>query len=200
MNSIFLSSVATGGKDTLKKILSNIFSDKIQIDRFSFADDLKADLDSFCKEKFGISAFTINPKEKELIRPLFVEFGMIKRLQSNGTYWWKRLKPKIENNIKEGCLPCITDLRYAKFTEDEHFFAKNVMDGVIVHITRHDKNGSEVLAPNDQERENNPKIKAIADYHLTWKTSNDINYLEDVVRTQLKDLLVKIEEKYGIKG
>jgi hypothetical protein len=198
MNSLFISGVATCGKDTLKKILATILPKNIHLERFSFADDLKAELDHFCREKLGISAFTINPKEKELIRPLFVEFGLIKRIQSNGTYWWKRLQPKIENGIKDGDLPCVTDLRYAFYPEDEHFFAKNVVDGVIIHVTRFNKDGGEILAPNLQEKENDPKVKSISDYRLSWNTSDDMCYLEDVVKVQLKDLLDKINKKYAI--
>ena len=199
MNTIFISSVATGGKDTLYKVLSHIFKDKIHLEQRAFANELKLNLDGFCRQHFGISAFTTIPKEKELIRPIFVEFGLIKRTISKGTYWWKLLEPQIRESIEQGSLPVITDLRYALYPEDEHFFAKNIMDGVIIHVTRYNKDGSKVLAPNSQERENDPKLEAIADYKLQWSTSDNFDFLVDTVKTQLSGLIERINIKYGIK-
>ncbi len=199
MNSIFLTGVATSGKDSLQRILTKILEPTIQVERWSFADNLKSYLDPFIRQHFGISAFTKDPQEKELIRGLFVEFGLVKRKMSFGKFWWQQLHPSLLESIKSGCLPCITDLRYAIYQEDEHYFAKQVMDGVIIHITRYDKNGARILPPNAHEKENDPILEALADFKIVWPTSDNQEFLEDLARHQLAPLLESIKNKYGSK-
>ena len=50
-------------------------SNKYESQRLAFADELKKDVDSFLIEKLGISAFTENTKEKEIIRPMLTTWG-----------------------------------------------------------------------------------------------------------------------------
>lgn len=198
-DSIFLTSVATGGKDTLFNILKEILKDNIEPERISFADNLKMAVNDFSRKMFDISAFTRNPKDKELIRPIFVETGLIKRVQSRGTYWWGLIQPIVQRCVDEGGLPIITDLRYAKYQEDEHYFAKNVFKGIIIHITRYDSLGNKILAPNIHEIENDPKLEAMADYKLQWPTSDDKEVLRTLVETQLKELIDLICQKFPKK-
>ena len=54
----------------------------------SFAYALRKELDNFLIEKLGISAFTEDPKEKEIVRPLLVCWGTeIMRNQIDQDHW-----------------------------------------------------------------------------------------------------------------
>ena len=74
MNTNFIIGVcghARSGKDTFCEHAKSILSKKkIGAARAAFADELKKDLDDLCRHKIGISAFTQDSKEKDIIRPL----------------------------------------------------------------------------------------------------------------------------------
>ena len=59
---------ATSGKDTLYTICRNNLPNSFNTKRYAFADELKAECDSFLLENVGISAFTSDPYEKEIIK------------------------------------------------------------------------------------------------------------------------------------
>jgi hypothetical protein len=61
----------------------------------------------------GIDVFTQDTKEKDIIRPLLVWYGGVKRHQSKGTYWTSLLKKKIDAD-KVSDVVFITDIRYAQ--------------------------------------------------------------------------------------
>jgi|ERR1017187_1799049 hypothetical protein len=183
-NCIAISGVSTSGKTTLFKLISKILLEKhINCEKYSFAEDLKIILNEFLLKEFGISTFTIDPKQKEIIRPILISFAEAKR-KINSLFWVERIEPKVINSINNHCLPCIDDLRYPN---EEAWIKK--MNGITIHITRFDKLNNEVLPFSKEESENNPIIKERADYKLSWPTSNDYNLLESIVRTQLKNLI-----------
>jgi len=173
--------VATVGKDTLFKIINSI---NPAITRLALADELKLDCDAFFRQKLGISAFTTDIKEKNLIRPLFVDYGDIKRKQSLGTYWTSLLQPKIEDCMSRGDIPCVTDIRYDEYqgVDELDWIKKN--NGVLIHVSRREQ-GVLIEPANDREKINNPRLMAAADYKLVWSTSSDISYLLDCVNLQL---------------
>ena len=78
---IGISGFARSGKDTFGLSMQRILKAyKINAEINAFANILKQDIDSFLKEKFNISAFTKNDKEKFLIRPMLVAYGESKRI------------------------------------------------------------------------------------------------------------------------
>lgn len=199
---IGVSGVARAGKDTFASILTNLLkAEGKSVDKFAFADALKQDCDSFCKEKLGVSAFTQVPEEKLLIRPLLVWYGDAKRKQSNGRYWVDIIDKKVKASTADVCL--VTDVRYDFYERDEISWVKEECRGLVVHVSRwsmkrvvidtnkrgnisQDKNGmwieeklsledislykKEYVPPaNDHEKENDPKVKAKADYIVEWE-------------------------------
>lgn len=181
------------GKDTLFVCLKTILKEyNIEVEQFSLANILKSDLNKFLIEKTGISSYTIDEKEKEIIRPLFVEYGQIQRSLSQGKYWSSLLTTPIKNSLESGLLPIITDVRYHVYPEDEYFWLKNVLGGELVYIKRTLENGKEIPPPNKMEAENNPKLDKLADYHLNWPTTSDENVRLDYTRVQLAPLINKI--------
>ena len=73
---IGLTGYARSGKDTFFQFANLLTSSRKSYDcqRFAFADELKKECDDFLKSTLGISAYTSDSKEKEIVRP-FLVFG-----------------------------------------------------------------------------------------------------------------------------
>ena len=179
MNTNFLIGIcgnARSGKDTFcdfaKKILSK---KKVGAARAAFADELKKDLDDLCRHKIGISAFTRDSKEKEIIRPLLVTYGtdVIRKMDEN--WWIERLEKTLGVHQHMGLIPIITDVRY----ENELDWIRNDHDGVMIHVTR-----KGIGPANDEEKKNNSILKKKSDYRIMWPTfgEDDIDMAEPFVR------------------
>ena len=189
-NVIGLSAVATAGKDSLCSLLINRFAkDGIVAKRFSLADKLKADMRPFLLDKLGVDILSCDTTEKTLVRPLLVEYGRVKRIQSEGKYWTSLLeKQMLESTAQIGI---ISDIRYDYYPEDEVFWVKEYLKGILVHISRYEMGevapttfgGQPTIGriytqpPNKDEAENDPKVKAKADYLIDWETQPDIELL-----------------------
>jgi hypothetical protein len=171
---IGIGATALVGKDTLFGILDNLFPEKLE--RVALADPLKAEVNQFCVDKYGISAFTKNPQKKEIIRPIFVAHGKIRRDMTKGTYWTGLAEERVNDIISRNLIPVCTDIRFAVHKEDEVFWLKNKHNGVYVHINRFNKDGSKVEAPNSEEKEQEKILEKHADFRLNWQTSSDINF------------------------
>lgn len=169
MITLGISGVARSGKDFLGKLLCEYFEAAgLKADTFSFASELKKDLDGFLIEKFGISSFTENDTEKALIRPLLIAYGQAKRKQSNGTYWIGQAARAISDR-SELDVAILTDVRFSENEYDEVEFIQETMNGSVIHLTRIAQDGTEVLPNNLDEEKNNPKIKERADLLLSWE-------------------------------
>lgn len=194
---IGVGAIALVGKDTFFKIFSDILKEhNIECERVALADQLKSEADQFCKEKYGISAFTKNPKEKEIIRDFFVTHGKIMRNLSKGAYWTSKLQPIVDNYRQENKLVICTDIRYSEFECDEINWLKDKNKGIYIHINRFKQDGSKFLPINSDEAKNEKLLRNKADFTLNWMTSDDQNYLIDTIKLQLKDLLKNICPNY----
>jgi hypothetical protein len=198
---IGISGNATAGKDTLYNILEKILYNKFNISTFriALADPLKLEINDFCRQNYNISSFTKSLKEKEMIRPFMVFHGKMKREITNGKYWTNLAQQKVDTATKDGYLPIITDIRYSYYSEDETFWLKSVNNGVLLNVIRFDSLGNKIAPANSDEAENESKIISASDFSLKWSTSNNIDYLYDLVELQLKDLINLIGEKYATK-
>ena len=172
-NVIGISGVARAGKNTFANILKHKLKEAgMSIEEFAFADALKQDCYDFCQEKLGISSFTQVPAEKLVIRPLLVWYGDAKRKQTNGRYWVDIIDRKVRASTADFCL--VTDVRYDFYPRDEINWVKDDCCGIVVHVSRRLWNkdgvlGWEFVPPaNDHERENDPKVKAKADFVIEW--------------------------------
>ena len=175
---IGISGVGRAGKDSFFNFAKQSLEEKgISAGRWAFADELKKDLEPFILDKFGFSPFTEISEEKDLIRPLMVEYGKIWRKKSKGSHWLDKIRSSIlaEDGPQ---VRFITDLRFAAFGESDeaHFVQSN--GGKIIHIEKQIPiNGSgnfETLPPaNDEEAINDPKVKRIADVKFRWAHFSD---------------------------
>jgi hypothetical protein len=189
---IGITGVARSGKDTFYSILAKYFENKgLKADRLAFADDLKKELNPFTIEKFKIDLTKCTNEEKEVIRPLMVSYGKCRRSQTEGKYWTSLLDMKIKNFNKQNIIPIITDVRYIEYKEDEYSWLKN-NNGILIHISRKLDNGNLVQPANIEEKANDNKLKAVADFSVCWETCQDTNFLYELMEKNLE----KIYELY----
>lgn len=189
---IGVSGCARSGKDTFFNILKKYIP---EVEQVALAYELKKDLDDFTKSKIGISVFTEDTKQKSLVRGIMVEYGKIKRQQTEGTYWTCLAQKKINEILRSDKVPVITDIRYDIYPKDEFHWLKNENNGVLVHITR--MFGTDEIPPaNEEESINNEKLKTKADYSIRWNTvETNQNALEDILLNENVKNFVKFYEK-----
>ena len=170
---IALSGVAGCGKNTISEIIIK-FLTRLGLDskELSIARNLKKELSVPSQKLYGIDSFNCTREEKDLIRPFLVAHGQIKRNMSQGRHWIEQLNKELEPEK----VNIITDVRFNQFDKDEVFWAKNEINAVVIHISRFiEKDGIREFVPpaNSTESENDPKVKAEADFILNWATENN---------------------------
>ncbi len=151
---IGLCGVARSGKDSFYNFCKDLDFNSNPNFSFAFAEDLKSELNNFLLDSFGITAFTEDSKEKEIIRPMLVSYGMAKREMSNGAYWIKKIFKKILK-MDQGVPFCynnncfITDVRF-----ENEFNAVKALNGFTFQVNAFnspfkydDKHESEILFP-----------------------------------------------------
>ena len=179
-NIIGISGLARCGKDSFFNIASNILEEEgIKTKRFAFADCLKSECNEILEKYTGISAFTENTSEKEIIRPLLVTYGTHIRRKINPNCWID----KIDNEVKlfsTNELSFITDVRF----ENEIDWVKNI-GGKSIHITREG-----ILPPNKEEAENDPILSRKSDIKFSWKNFNEIN--DSIISKTVKEVIQSI--------
>ena len=185
---IGLTGVARCGKDTFYSILKKYFKEKnIESNRIALADALKKELEDFVEKKFKINLNTCEGSEKELIRPLMVAYGKCRRVQTEGKYWTSLIDQEIKNLKEKNIVPIVTDVRYIEYKDDEYSWIKN-HDGILIHLSRKLNDGSLVPPANIEEKSNDNKLKAVADYCISWETCQDTNVLYELMQKNLKNI------------
>jgi len=170
---------AGSGKDTLGENFEKILHDQgIKSKRLSFAYELRKSVDKFLLEQTGISAFTSDKKEKDLIRPFLVCWGTDIMRNINNNVWVDRLEPNLDGD----CVNIITDLR---FTNELDWIKKN--NGFSLMIRR------EGIEPaNDYEEINNAKMLSKVD--LDFEIGNfDDPKLVQLAANEILNSLINIE-------
>ena len=171
---IGLSGLAGSGKD----LFFSLLCERIRCKRFSLADDLKRDVRSFCKSKYGIDPLNCSREEKGVIRPFLIFHGAFKRRVSNGRHWIDSLDVKIKKHNLKRSSAIITDIRYSEFPRDEIHWLKEELNGKLIHISLYDEMvdhntkktfKSFLTPPNIEEETNDPILKENADYVIEWK-------------------------------
>jgi len=191
---IGLTGVARSGKDTFFSILKRYLKEKnIESQRIALADNLKSELGDFVKDKFKIDLTKCDGSDKELIRPLMVSYGRCRRIQTEGKYWTSLVESKIKDLNKSNVLPIITDVRYIEYKEDEYTWLK-AHNGILIHISRKLDDGTLIPPANIEEKSNDNKLKAVADYSVSWETCQDVNFLYELMQKHLKNIYEKFLE------
>jgi hypothetical protein len=166
--------VAGSGKDTFLELLSRNLPN---VKRFALADNLKAELNPFFKQMYGIDIFTCSREQKDLLRPILVAHGKMKRIESKGRHWVEMLTKQINDYQAKNpdSVIVVTDVRYDFYDRDEISWLTKEMGGALVHVQRwtHEEDNQRrvyVEAPNQDERENDPKLIRKSDYKVIWPT------------------------------
>lgn len=185
---IGLTGVARSGKDTFFSILKRYLKEKnIDSQRIALADELKRELSDFVEKKFKIDLSKCDGTDKELIRPLMVAYGKCRRVQTEGKYWTSLVESKVKDLRKDNIVPIITDVRYIEYKDDEYSWLKS-HNGILIHISRKLDDGSLVPPANVEEKSNDNKLKAVADYSVCWETCQDVNFLYELMQKHLKNI------------
>lgn len=161
---IGIGGLAGSGKDTFFKILAK----KMNFKRYALADKLKLEIREKLRKDYNIDILNCTREEKDRIRFELVNFGKDKRASSKGRHWIQILEREILP-LKENI--CITDIRYDEYSHDEAFWLQSQMGGILVHVSIFDiVNGNKVFpsALNDEEAQNDPRLKKKADYIIEW--------------------------------
>jgi len=160
-NIIGVTGFARSGKDTFYKESAKILS-KAKCYRYAFADALKEESDEFLKKNLGISAFTEDPEDKELIRPFLVTYGTELRRKLNPNCWISKVEDSIAKNHKPSSknFIFITDVRF----ENEAQWVKSI-GGVMVKVER-----AGVGPANQDEHIQSALIEKYIDLRIMWPT------------------------------
>jgi len=161
---IGIAGFARSGKDTAAKILQQKFlqnwGEEMKI--ISFAKALKEDCEPFFQKHFGISAFTEISLEKELIRPMLVEYGQAMKKKFGDTIWMDKAIAAV------GTRGIVPDVRFPIEID-----AIKGMGGTIVYV---DKIG--VAAANELEERHDKVLRDKADYVIRWPHYGDVESCE----------------------
>ena len=136
---------ARSGKDTLANNLVDILAElNIKAKKVSFAYALRESVDDFLLRELGISAFTEDKEEKDIIRPFLVFWGTDVMRCRDQNVWVKN----IQKFLKPDSVNIISDLRFTN--ELDWVKEKN---GVSVMLSR-----KAVNPANKYEEEENKKL------------------------------------------
>ena len=159
-----ISGAARSGKDTLCRSLIREFKkiNKEAVRKSIAGDIIKNDLNYLTIPKLDINCFTENTSEKELIRPLMVEYGKLMRNKTKGRYFIDNFK--VENDK----INIIPDIRYVEYEKDEVFWLKNEKNGFLIFLEREG-----IPDANETEKKNNEIIKTKSNYYLKWNNLDE---------------------------
>ena len=156
---IGISGLARSGKDTMAKHLADIIESRlgVEVKILSFADKIKWQMKDVTNEYYGISPYTEDTDEKQIIRDILVSHGETMKKVHGKTIWADLVIDNIKNS-EEKFFPIISDVRF-------DFEAERIKEegGVVVHIS---KIGNK--PPNDIEAKNDPLVRTISDLAHTW--------------------------------
>lgn len=176
---IGISGPARAGKDTLFEVLDEIF-ETVDLTRLAFADALKTECDDFLKTHTGISAFTSDDSEKEIIRPFLVAYGSNVRRKINPNCWIECIERAIMGNKKD-TIYVLTDVRYP----NELDWIES-QGGLSIHVSR-----DGVLPANSEEEANDPILKSRSNLRISVPTFQQ-NYFNQCKKTIQKKIPRKL--------
>lgn len=183
MNKIIgITGLAGDGKDSVCNILEKFFKthSEYSFQRMALADELKIDCRDALIDMFDVDPVNCSRIGKEKIRPFLVFYGKLLRGKSKGRHWTNIINKKLSGFYSEKNIFCVPDVRYAEYPEDEAQWVKSHA-GVIIHVTKYSM--TESLPPqkiytspvNREERENDPRLKQLADYFIEWQGSDNLS-------------------------
>ncbi len=155
------------GKNTLGEALIQFLSAKnINAKQYALADELKKELDPLFLLNAGISSFTEDPVDKELVRKTLISYGTGFWRVKDPNHWIERVEQNISASIPH--IAIITDVRFA--SNEVPWIKKD--GGLLIHIDRIDENGECFPPAGEDEAYNDTILKTLADWLLLWESYN----------------------------
>lgn len=174
--------LARCGKDSFYNLSKPFFeSAGKKHKRYAFADALKQEADELLSKYVGISAFTEQQTEKEIIRPFLVTYGTHIRRKLNANCWVDKIRDNVSSDLSQNTYVFVTDVRFENEIDWVH-----EMGGETVHVTR-----SGNVAPNQEELDNDPILKSKSRNHIQWNDfdDEDMNQISKKVNDLLSSIL-----------
>ena len=164
-NLIGIAGFARTGKDSLASMMANLLEEQShKCNTASFAYHIKKDVDLFLKSRLNISAFTEDPKEKEIIRPMLVCWGTeIIRNKIDSKYWIRKMHSTCVINTLQGAKTIIPDVRFQNEVEWIHS-----LGGTTIYIEREGTNPI-----NQDEEKYTKKLKNMCKFSFFWNNLKD---------------------------
>jgi hypothetical protein len=166
---VSLAGCAKVGKDTFFKLMADLYPGAV---RLSIGDIIRQDCAQLILDRFDIEVFNATPEQKEIIRPILAGYGKAQQDATKGKYFTDILDVTIESLRDDKKYFILTDCRY--MNEVEWLRSKN---GVLVYITRVNKNGEDIIPANEFEADNDISLRLAADYRIKWHTRDNKEYL-----------------------
>lgn len=178
---IGISGLSRSGKNSFANLLELKLKDKFKVKQLSLAYFLRVELQDILRDNFSLDVWSQKTEEKNLFRNILVYWAEIRRKQSNGTYFWKKLENQAKQLNALYDVFIINDVRFKEYPEDEVDFIKK--NGVLVHIKKYhisspDSERVYFSPPNEKEALNDPILQKNADWLIEWPeiNSNDLEF------------------------
>ena len=179
-----VSGVARSGKNLFcDLIIEELAKQGYSAKQFALANALKRDCEQFLETYCELDVHTDNTHNKSLFREFLVWYGDLRRKQTGGRHWIKKMDEQIARYT--GDVALISDVRYAHYTNDELGWVVYEHEGLLVHLRRYERSSTAVIdaegnvqmnyvqPPNEHERINDPKLREAAHFKLNWPTVED---------------------------
>ena len=157
------------GKNSLANDFIKEFAAKnILARQYAFADELKKELNPVFLLNAGVSAFTEDPLEKELIRKTLIAYGSGYWRAKDPDHWIKKLEKTLAEN-ETPHVAILTDTRF--YSNELPWVEKN--SGITIHLSRYDDNGDLYPCAGEDEMANDPILEEKAVHKLKWNDYHD---------------------------
>ena len=183
MNKIIgISGLAGDGKDSLCNMLRDLFeSEGFAFERMALAEEIKEECREALMSMYNINPLTCSREDKATIRDFLVFYAKVKREESNGTHWVKKLDKKIKALPKSELdrIICIPDVRHAQYEKDEAQWIKK-KKGILIHVKKYRIeegvafNKFYSIPVNSEEAHHTPKLEELADFVIEWQDTSPV--------------------------
>jgi hypothetical protein len=184
MKLIGICGFATAGKDFAADQIRKILIERGNtVAVLSLAYSLKKSLRPLLQTHFGVDIMDCTPQDKTLVRPMLVEYGRIRRTQSQGTYYTNILENLSEFQSSDYVI--VPDIRYHQYEETDEYAWVRKHGGRLLCVSR-----DGVLAPNNDEAINVPLLKKLSDLviHPPYFQTDDMQNCDLYFRGVLEHL------------
>lgn len=181
-----ISGKARTGKNTLSQGFINQYEKMgLRAKNYAFADELKKELDPLFLLNAGVSAFTEDPIEKELVRKVLISYGTGYWRNKDPDHWVKKLAAQLKKDEGEVDVALISDTRFPNEIEQI-----KKLGGKIIYLIRTDDDGKEFPPAGIDEEINDPLLRKEADFIFSWENYKDnlekcyytaSNWLEEIL-------------------